>query len=124
MGTASFATSGTPIAASERYEVLDGLRGIALFGILLANILGWSAWGFMPADQRLAIAGEDAVRWQYIFHHMFVDGKFYTIFSLLFGVGFALQLARLERKGLNGLAIFRRRLLILLGIGLIHVSLI
>ena len=124
MGTTSFVATGAPTAKSERYEVLDGLRGFALFGILLANILGWSAWGFMPAEQKLAVAGADGVRWQYIFHHMVVDGKFYTIFSLLFGVGFALQLGRLERKGLNGLAIFRRRLLILLGIGLIHVSLI
>lgn len=124
MGTASFAASGPATANSERYDVLDGLRGLALFGILLANILSFSAWGFMPPEQQLALAGEDGVRWQYMFHHMFVDGKFYTVFSLLFGVGFALQLTRLEKRGLDGLAIFRRRLLILLGIGLIHVSLV
>jgi len=109
---------------AERIEILDGLRGFALFGILLANILIFSAWGFMPAEQRLALAGADAVRWQYFFHHVVVDGKFYTIFSLLFGVGFALQLNRLEGRGLDGLAIFRRRLLILLGIGLVHMVLI
>jgi uncharacterized protein len=109
---------------AERIELLDALRGFALFGILLANILMFSAWGFMPADQRLALAGPDIVRWQYFFHHVVVDGKFYTIFSLLFGIGFALQLSRLEQRGLDGLAIFRRRLLILLGIGLVHMFLI
>jgi uncharacterized protein len=108
----------------ERIEILDGLRGFALFGILLANILIFSAWGFMPAEQRLALAGADAVRWQNFFHHVFVDGKFYTIFSLLFGVGFALQLRRLEKRGLDGIAIFQRRLLILLGIGLVHMVLV
>jgi uncharacterized protein len=116
------AAAGT--SAGERVELLDGLRGFALFGILLANILYWSGWIFMPAEQRLALAGDAAVRGQYVFHHLFVDGKFYTIFSLLFGLGFALQLHRLERRGLDGLAIFRRRLLVLLAIGLVHMVLV
>lgn len=116
--------SSEAISKGDRFEVLDALRGFALFGILLANILQWSAYAFMPPDQRLALAGVEGLRWQYFFHHVFVDGKFYTIFSLLFGVGFALQLSRLERRGLDGLAIFRRRLLILLGIGLVHMVLI
>jgi uncharacterized protein len=60
------------------------------------------------------------VEWQYRFHHLLIDGKFYTIFSLLFGAGFALQIARLAGRGADGLRIYRRRVLVLLGIGLVH----
>lgn len=105
---------------AERIELLDGLRGFALFGILLANILYWSGWGVITEEQRIAFAGAEAVTWQYRFHHLLVDGKFYTIFSLLFGIGFALQIARLSARGLEGLRIYRRRVLVLLGIGLVH----
>lgn len=105
---------------AERIELLDALRGFALLGILLANILYWSGWGMMMEAQRIALAGEEAILWQYRFHHLLVDGKFYTIFSLLFGTGFALQIARLSARGLEGLRIYRRRVLVLLAIGLVH----
>ncbi len=106
--------------SAERIEILDALRGLALFGILLANILVWSGWAIMTDGQRLELAGSDSVEWQYRFHHLLIDGKFYTIFSLLFGAGFALQIARLSRRGADGLRIYRRRVLILLAIGLVH----
>lgn len=111
---------GAATGKAERIELLDALRGFALLGILLANILYWSGWVLMTEDQRIALAGTDVTAWQYRFHHLVVDGKFYTIFSMLFGVGFALQLARLTAKGRAGLLIFRRRVLILLAVGLIH----
>ena len=105
---------------AERIEILDALRGFALFGILMANILYWSGWGAMTEEQRIAFAGAEAVTWQYRFHHLLVDGKFYTIFSLLFGVGFALQIARMSARGMEGLRVYRRRVLVLLGMGLVH----
>jgi len=108
----------------ERIETLDALRGLALFGILLANILYWSGWTFMTPGQLLAFAGADTVMWQYRFHHLLIDGKFYTIFSLLFGAGFALQIGRLSARGADGMRIYRRRVLVLLGIGLTHALLI
>lgn len=114
----------TAATAAERIVALDALRGFALMGILLANILYWSGWGLMSDEQRLAFAGADSMQWQYRFHHLLIDGKFYTLFSLLFGAGFALQLARIEGRGGDGLAIYRRRVLVLLGIGLIHSCLI
>jgi uncharacterized protein len=107
-------------AHAERIELVDALRGFALLGILLANILYWSGWVLMTEDQRIALAGPQAALWQYRFHHLLVDGKFYTIFSLLFGAGFALQIARLSARGVEGLRIYRRRVLILLAIGLVH----
>ncbi|MEO5629909.1 MAG: DUF418 domain-containing protein [Thermomonas sp.] len=106
--------------AGDRLEVVDAMRGFALFGILLANILYWSGWGLMTDPQRLDLGGVDGLLWQYRFHHLLVDGKFYTLFSLLFGAGFALQLSRLLQAGHDGLRIYRRRVLVLLGIGLVH----
>lgn len=110
--------------ATDRLDVLDALRGFALFGILLANILYWGGWGLMTDAQRLAQGGPEVTLWQYRFHHLLVDGKFYTLFSLLFGAGFALQLDRLARRGHDGLRIYRRRVLVLLGIGLMHTFLV
>jgi uncharacterized protein len=110
--------------ARDRIELLDALRGFALLGILLANILVFSGWMFLGDEEKVALAGEAATQWQQRFHRFFVDGKFYTIFSLLFGAGFALQLQSLKRRGADGLRIYRRRVLILLAIGLVHSMLI
>lgn len=110
--------------ARDRIDQIDALRGFALFGILLANILYWSGWVLVTPAERTVMAGPEAQEWQYRFHHLLVDGKFYTLFSLLFGAGFALQLERLGRRGADGLRIYRRRVLILLGMGLIHSLLI
>lgn len=106
--------------AAERIELLDALRGFALFGILLANILYWSGWSFLKSADAIALAGQQQAAAQHFFHYFFIDGKFYTLFSLLFGIGFSLQLSRLERRGADGVRIYRRRLLALLAIGLVH----
>ena len=106
--------------AQTRIELLDALRGFALFGILLANILYWSGWVLVTEAERNAMATPAEQLWQYRFHHLMIDGKFYTLFSFLFGAGFALQLDRLEQRGSNGVSIYRRRLGVLLGFGLLH----
>jgi uncharacterized protein len=54
--------------------------------------------------------------------HVFVEGKFYSIFSLLFGFGFALQIDRAEQRGDTNASVFKRRLFWLLVIGVIHAS--
>jgi uncharacterized protein len=108
----------------DRIDTLDALRGLALFGILMANMLYWSGWTFMTPDQQNSLAGADAALWQYRFHHLLIDGKFYTIFSLLFGAGFALQIGRFQARGADGMRIYRRRVLVLLGIGMTHSLLI
>jgi uncharacterized protein len=114
----------TATAGAERIETLDALRGFALLGILLANILYWSGWIFRAPDQQLAFADAEVIAWQYRFHHLLIDGKFYTLFSLLFGAGFALHIGRLAQRGADGIRIYRRRVLVLLGIGLVHSFLI
>ncbi len=108
------------VAGGSRIDLLDALRGFALFGIFLANILYWSGFGLENDARRLALWGNDAVTAQYRFHHFLIDGKFYSLFSMMFGAGFALQLDRLTARGADGVRIFRRRARWLLVIGLIH----
>ncbi len=99
--------------------MLDALRGFALFGILLANIRFFSGWAFTGPVARGELAGSSYVIWDFL-HLAVIDGKFYTLFAFLFGLGFALQLERLDARGAAAASIFRRRTAILLGIGLIH----
>ena len=75
-----------PVRSKERYIVLDALRGFALIGICLANFPEFGLYTFLHPEAAAALptAGADRVaRWlQYIL----IDGKFYTLFSLLFGM--------------------------------------
>jgi uncharacterized protein len=109
---------------TDRVEWLDALRGLALFGILTANILYWSGWSFMSPGQQVALAGVEGAAWERFLHKLLVDGKFYTIFSLLFGLGFSLQLERLARRGADGVRVYKRRIAGLLLIGVVHMVLV
>ncbi|NBD96006.1 MAG: DUF418 domain-containing protein [Gammaproteobacteria bacterium] len=108
-----------PISNDERHHVLDALRGFALFGIFLANIRFFSGWEFLGEEQRntLAPGGYQLIDF---LHLVLIDGKFYTLFAFLFGLGFALQLQRLENRGAAATRIYLRRTTILLVFGLIH----
>lgn len=113
-----------PVKASERYAILDILRGFALLGIILANFPEFSLYTFLSSEAAASMpsAGADrAVRW---LQGIFVDGKFYTIFSLLFGVGFSIILSNAQKRGADGYMIFYRRMLMLLVIGFLHLMFI
>jgi uncharacterized protein len=107
-----------PVQPGERIKVIDILRGFAIFGILLVNmiyfahpiyreVLGttWASPGDRAAD---------------FFISFFAQGKFFTLFSLLFGLGLAIQIQRAEAKGVKIVPLYLRRLLVLLVIGLAH----
>jgi uncharacterized protein len=106
-------TLSGPTLASERNPVIDILRGFALFGILLVNFPGSEAGRSGSAD--------DAVR---RLLSILVSGKFYTTFSFLFGLGFALQLLRARSRGKRVVPVYVRRMLVLFLIGLGHAVLI
>lgn len=112
-----------PIDASRRIVLLDGMRGLALFGILIANMAIWTGVYFMPPEQAHSVndpavlaVGDFLLEW-------LVVGKFYGLFSLLFGIGFAMQIDRLQQKG-EGVGRYVRRLFVLLAIGLAHLLLL
>jgi uncharacterized protein len=112
-----------PVAPAERLAALDTLRGFALFGVLLVNMALFSRplyvfmmdtpWWTSPADR----AAELLVR-------TFAEGKFYTLFSFLFGLGMSIQMQRVEARGGRFGRLYVRRLLVLLGIGLCHALLL
>lgn len=104
----------------ERIGYLDLLRGVALLGILMANVrqmfLPWSV-----SDLPVALGGSAAVSWiDWGIFQVLVDQKFLTLFSLLFGASFALQWDRLSAREGPAKAIYLRRLLILALLGAVH----
>jgi len=112
-----------PIAPDERIATLDVLRGLALLGILLMNMEAFVG----PMD--LSTTGIDphwrgVDRWADAFVYIFVQGKFFTLFSLLFGAGFAVMAQRAEVAGRDFSRFYLRRSLGLLGIGLAHALLL
>ncbi len=112
-----------PIPGNERIATLDILRGMALLGILLMNMEAFSG----PLD--LSFTGIDPHwqgidRWADGFVYIFVQGKFFTLFSLLFGAGFAVMAQRAEQAGRDFTRFYLRRSLALLGIGVLHAVLV
>ncbi|MEM9665775.1 MAG: DUF418 domain-containing protein [Bacteroidota bacterium] len=111
-----------PIAAGQRLHVLDVLRGFALLGIVLANVQYFAGLFFLEMVGAVASSPLDEA--VHVAIEVLVHGKFYSLFSLLFGIGCALFLGRAEAKGLAARPLFRRRLWILLGIGGVHALLL
>ncbi len=108
----------------RRHVVLDALRGFALIGICLANFPEFSLYTFQEPETVAAMpsAGIDrAAHWLLLY---FVDGKFYTIFSLLFGIGFSIILSNAIEKGIDGNRLFFRRMFGLAVIGALHLMLL
>lgn len=113
-----------PIQAKERFVILDALRGFALLGICLANFPEFSLYTFQPAEVTAAMPSAAIDRVVRFIQYFFIDGKFYTIFSILFGIGFSIIIANAERKGANGFKIFYRRMSVLALIGFLHLMLL
>lgn len=113
-------TPAVPLFTGERIEALDVLRGFAIFGILLANIHVFSGYVLMPDAQRAALPTAAVDGTTMLLLQMLVAGKFYSIFSLLFGIGFAVQLQRSAAARVDPARRFRRRLVVLMLIGAAH----
>jgi uncharacterized protein len=123
MTTTAVSEKMTPVQPGERIQIIDILRGFALFGILLVNmaIFIHPIFAFLlpldPATPPL----DRAAAWLI---HFVAEGKFYSLFSLLFGLGFAIQFIRAEERGSRIVPLYLRRLFILLLIGVAHAFLV
>ena len=108
-----------PVQQSERIHILDILRGFAIFGILAVNMAGFATAAFLPGyEPPASVPWTDTLAQNLVL--FFAEGKFYTIFAFLFGLGFAVQLARAEAKGKDIRSFYPRRLLVLFGFGVLH----
>ncbi|MCQ6274354.1 DUF418 domain-containing protein [Bacillus sp. V3B] len=108
----------SPLQEKNRIVSLDMMRGFAILGIFLVNMLSFHSpflyidplqWWQNPLDQGV-----------YIFIDIFVQASFYPLFSMLFGYGLVLLRERAQLKKISFIPIALRRLSLLLVIGLAH----
>lgn len=109
-----------PVQTVEREQFMDVLRGFAILGIFIANLGSGFSWYSEEAHASGPLLVPDLDHKSLFLHHMFIEGKFYSIFSLLFGWGIALQFKRAADKGMNALPTIRRRLFFMLLLGAVH----
>ncbi|HZF46808.1 MAG TPA: DUF418 domain-containing protein [Sphingomonadaceae bacterium] len=110
-----------PVASGERLVTLDFIRGVAVLGIVFANIVafaqphiayGWpQGFGAEPGPLESAL---------WLAQFVLIDGKMRGLFTVLFGAGMALFAARAAARGAGGLGLQLRRLGWLAAFGLAH----
>jgi len=116
-------TNLIPISGSNRIETLDVLRGFAIFGILVVNMqifyqpLTTMLLGSQVHESLLDKIAELVIKF-------FFEGKFYVIFSFLFGYGFFIFINKGGNDAINPLPLFGRRLFLLLLFGVGHLVLL
>src|SRR5690606_19633238 len=114
------ATPDQPVGPGERIVSLDFIRGIAVLGILFANIVAFGhpmlayLW-----PEALPGGGTEADGWFWLFQFTLVDGKFRGLFTLLFGAGMYLFIERAWARG-GSWRLQARRLVWLLLFGAAH----
>src|SRR5690554_3009845 len=111
-----------PMPFKERVEEIDIIRGFALFGVLLVNVAMFNTTLFSKAVSSAPLSNPLGLanfgdRLGAIFIQIFAEGKFYTIFSMLFGLGFYIFMERAENKGFAPNPLFRKRMLFLMLFG-------
>jgi uncharacterized protein len=108
-----------PVSLTERIQFIDVLRGMALFGILTANMRAFFGPMETYGDIQVLFHSRADIIAQFFVDFLF-QGKFISIFSFLFGMGFAIQMSRAEARGAKFLGFYPRRLLALAVFGIIH----
>lgn len=111
-----------PVAESQRVLALDAVRGLAVLGILVMNVVEFS-WPFEAYENPGYAGGStgvDLVAW-YVQIALF-DGRMRALFSMLFGAGLVLLAERMERSGRAASAadLLLRRCLWLVPFGIVH----
>ena len=109
-----------PVSEAERVDVLDALRAFALLGIFISHVPEFSGFDFMTDAEQAArdVLGANAPL--DAFQDFFIRGKFFSLFSLLFGIGFAVQLDSARHRGADFARHFARRLFVLFAMGALH----
>ncbi len=113
-------TNYTPTQKNERQIIVDVLRGFAIFGILMVNMhLMYQPMLHVMMKPNLDSSTLNTALAALV--RFLFEGKFYIIFSFLFGYGFWLFLNKTVEEGKSILPFFRRRMFFLLLFGIAHV---
>ena len=112
-------TELAPTRPEDRLATIDAMRGVALFGILVVNMM-YFAWphyaapaGIVPWSMPIDRIADGLVT--FLFRH-----KFISMFALLFGYGLSAGAHRADGKGLPAARVLARRLAVLAGFGIVH----
>jgi len=109
-----------PTTQKERIVIVDILRGFALFGVLLGNFSGMlTNYVTEPIIKSISTPFDYTLD---MLHAIFIQNKFMTLFSILFGYGFGVMMERVKKKNLNTTQFFLRRMFWLFVFGSIHLA--
>src|SRR2546423_33185 len=111
-----------PVERVERITSLDVVRGFALLGILLMNIVGFGLYFAAYDDPTVAGGGTGVNLWIWIVMHVLAEGKMRCLFSMVFGASMILLTSRIEERDGPGSSadLYYRRTLWLLLFGIVH----
>jgi uncharacterized protein len=111
-----------PVAEANRLRLIDALRGVALLGILLMNIPGFSMPNYFSESFRSDPYNHNF--WLSAVISVFFEGKMRALFGMIFGAGVVLFVTKKEQAGVPVTLLFYRRMFWLVIFGLIHAHLI
>lgn len=104
---------------SNRIEIIDILRGFSLLGIIMVHFTEQYYAGQTPEAIAKVTPNGIADQIVDVICGILVRGKFFTIFSFLFGLSFCIQLDR-SKESDSFLFRFAWRLIVLFAIGFVH----
>lgn len=117
--TGDVTTVMEPVQTNERIHAIDVLRGFALFGILCVNMQFFTTpMAYVSKPDQFWPEWYNRVATALI--ESLAAGKFYVLFSFLFGVGLSIQVGRAGTRGMSFTRYHVRRMLVLLGFGMVH----
>jgi uncharacterized protein len=111
-------TKPLPITQKDRLVIVDVIRGFALTGVLIANFTSYVSQ--QTPEPVLNSISTSLDTWLININAIFIEWKFMTLFSILFGYGFGLILESVEKKSINANAFFGRRMFWLFMFGALH----
>ena len=111
-------------AAFGRLRTLDAVRGVAVMGILLLNIIDFAMPGYAEIDPSYYGGATGANWWEWAIAYAIGDGKFRGLFTMMFGASTVLIADRAASSGQRPAVVHYARMATLLAFGMIHAYLI
>lgn len=113
-----------PTEASARLVTLDVIRGVAVMGILLLNIVDFAMPSYAYVDPTFYGGATGANWWAWAIAFVLADGKMRGLFTILFGASTMLIAERALAAGQSPARVHYARMITLFLIGMVHAYLI